>query len=606
MTSYCRARRRLSFIFLVFFIGLPGSTFAQATSENVPGVLTPGGQMPQMRDRDLPREEPAVLSIPPVVERPLDIDEGPRIVVGAFDLSVDPTMNAIIPVELKSQVDKLIDSELAKQPEAGLTIVQIEGVAKGITDIYRAGGFALAWAYVPVQNVRDNRVRINVLAGWLESVAVEGGRRYRDSWVGAPFENLEGKPVRIEELESAILTVRDYPGLSPTAVLSPGNSVGASLLTLQLAERTFGGGIGVDNYGSNVTGRGRVRASFAWNNPLKRADVLLFDVLQTFDPTENTYGSVYYETPIATPAFSTSLGASSNAFDVPSSNDIGIEKLSGRSDIGSWTMNYKFVRSRSFNLTAFGDLSLKQATFDQPVAFNEADREDRLTVASLGVNLDMVDSLLGNTAINTLTLSGHVGFDDFLNSMDKNGDGRSTRRYGANGEFLAGGDFTKFVVEFRRLQRVSARNSLLLQGYYQWSNDPLVSLEQVPLGGAYSVRGYSQSTILVDKGGYAAADWIYDLSSLEGFALPGDWSIFLFVDFADGRLNDPTSFERSSERDRDPLFSGGGGLEAAFEAGSFGRVLLRVDIASALSGSAAVIDEDHDSVRGWGSVRWVF
>lgn len=567
----------------------------------IPGTISPGGQRPQ-ETQSAPTQDPRVLSIPPVALRPLDEAEGPKIVVANFDLQMEDTLAAQVDADLLASVNGQLDARLALQPQPGYTIGQLEAVARDITDLFRASGFILAWAYLPVQEVEQGRVEIKVLAGWLDAVMFEGNRRYSVKRLSGPFKDLQGRPVKLDELESAVLNIRDFPGLTPSAMLSPGVNIGSSDLTIQIQESMFDWGTSLDNYGTKASGTTRLRGYMSWNNPLGVGDRFYVELLQTFDPAENTYGNIFYEIPIGQ-TWSTSLGYSKNDFDVTNFNgqDISAFGLTGDSDIAALAVRKKFFRSRNFNLNAVGSLSLKKAMFEDPRV--SLKREDDLSVFSLGIETDIVDNLLGNTGINQMSLFWTIGVDDFLGSMDSDGDCNSTRQGGSSGPCpgglaFAGGDFNKVVFTLQRMQRISELNSLLLRGLYQWSDDLLVSLEQVSLGGPFNNHAYQVSQALVDKGGYASLEWMFNLSGMKPFNQGVvDITLILFADYSGGRNNDPLL----SEEKTTDLSSFGGAFEFGFDIGD-GRVYGRLDIATPIGDAIPLNSNDDDDPRFWGRI----
>ncbi|HRR34425.1 MAG TPA: ShlB/FhaC/HecB family hemolysin secretion/activation protein [Kiritimatiellia bacterium] len=80
----------------------------------------------------------------------------------------------------------------------------------------------------------------------------------------------------------------------------------------------------------------------------------------------------------------------------------------------------------------------------------------------------------------------------------------------------ADADYTIERVQFARLQAVSgldtlddrleSRWTLFVRGVGQFSQDPLVSLEQLGIGGAATVRGYEERELLGDQGAYASVE----------------------------------------------------------------------------------------------------
>jgi hemolysin activation/secretion protein len=557
-----------------------------------------GGATQEARER--PRVEPDVLAIPSVPERPVQAEEGPRVRVTTFDLQIDPKLSDSTPPDLLTKVHAALDASVASQPEGGLTIGQMEAVARDVTQIFRASGLALAWAYLPAQNVQDGKVQMAVLLGVLGDIQAEGNKGYSLEWLSMPFDGLKNEPVNVSSLESAILRVRDYPGLSPAAVLSPGKTVGTSDLTLRVEERPVEFGLTGDNYGSKVNGEYRARAWASWNNPLGHADRLYVDVLQGFDPTENTYGDVIYTTGLGTSSITGGIQYSLNAYDVDQDllEQAGGQPVDGEVTIYSIPLHAQLVRSRSLNLGVDFVFSHKDASFNQFCQGCDDTKRDNITMGDLGMTMDVVDHLFGSalgiTSFTAMYSYGELNGDDDVPAL---GQTCTTSRQDGDLKCL-GGTFSKGSFQVQRVQQLFKANSLLLRGFYQYTDDALVAIEQVALGGFYSVRAYGTSSELVDKGGFANAEWLLDIHELLP-TRPQNWDLtaFLSADYGDGKLNNPL--------DSDPevveLKGWGGGMEFQYRFGSRMVFAARFDVATPIDDEESEFsDFDDDDPRYWG------
>jgi hemolysin activation/secretion protein len=584
----------------VISIGLVASflwTQAWAQQAGTPPIA--GGATQEARER--PRVEAEVLAIPSVPERPVQAEEGPRVRVSAFELQIDPKLSESTSPDLLAKVNAALDASVASQPEGGLTIGQMEAVARDVTQIFRASGLALAWAYLPAQNVQAGKVQMAVLLGVLGDIQAEGNKGYSLEWLSMPFDNLKNEPVNVASLESAILRIRDYPGLSPAAVLSPGKTVGASDLTLRVEERPFEFGVTGDNYGSKVNGEYRARAWAAWNNPLGHADRLYVDVLQGFDPTENTYGDVIYTTGLGTSSITGGLQYSMNAYDVDQDllDQAGGQEVNGEVTIYSVPLHAQLVRGREFNLGVDFVFSHKDASFNQFCQGGcEDTKRDNITMGDLGVTMDFVDHLFGSalgiTSFTAMYSYGELNGDDDVPAL---GETCTTSRQDGDQKCL-GGTFSKGTFQLQRVQQLFKANSLLLRGFYQYTDDPLVAIEQVALGGFYSVRAFATSTELVDKGGFANAEWLLDIHELLP-TRPQNWDLtaFLSADYGDGDLNNPLL----SDLEVVALKSWGGGLEFQYRFGSRLVFGARFDVATPIDEEETdFTDFDREDPRYWG------
>ena len=516
-------------------------------------------------------DEPVSIEIPKAVERPLSVEGGPQIEVSRFDLDLDPKLLPELKPELLAEINATLDQRRAA--ESRFTIGRLEEVAAEITTLLRDNDFIVAHAYLPTQEVENGVVEIGVLGGSLGEIHVEGNQTLSSARLSSPFNRLVGSPLRGNELESAILNLRDYPGVAPSAVLSPGTEVGTTDLTLRVLERRFNIQAMVDNYGSEATGEGRGRIRFDWNNPFKAGDRLTFNVLQTFSPADGTYGGIAYEIPIGNRGLSFGALYDNNTFDARARNSDF--KTAGESETIALYAKQKLKRGRTFNMDLSLDLASKTATFEPIFALEQ---EDALSVLTLGLDLEAVDRI-GPLGVNSLFLGYSHGIPDFLGSMDEEGvgdGGKISTRVGAGGE-RAGGKFDKIVGRYQRLQQLNRSNSIILRAFGQWTNDLLTPLEQMSLGGAWSVRAYPTAQELVDKGIFGSAEYTLNITSLmNNPAQNWDINFSLFYDYAHGEVIDSFQSERSSI----DLGGYGGGLHFEYRWPGGHGVMVRAEVAA--------------------------
>lgn len=572
---------------------IPALALAQQPGSNAPGSL-PAMNMPQLDHWELRAQESEELYIPRAAQRPLGEDAGPRLQVTQVKLDVDEQLERQVSAELAGRLNRMLGAAVTENLAEGFTIGRLENLAAQVTNELRDAGFILAWAYLPEQNVVDSSVTITVLPGNLNTITTDGNNRYPTARLIAPFEDLIGAPVQRDAIESSIMRVRNFPGLSTSAVFSPGDAVGTSQLTLRVAEDPFDMALTADNHGTISSGENRLRADLYWYNPLGRGDIAAINVLQTFNPAENLYGGIEYETPMFRPDFFMNLAYNHNTFEVARGIAAGAgeegKNLAGDTDIGwiGFRKNTKLTRRSKVD---FGfDLAVKNAQL-----FNlGAETEDNLTVASALFTTEAVDNI-GRGGINQFELRYSQGIPDFLGSMDESGDGGQSTRSGGSG-VDAGGDFSKWSMRYQRLQRVSNRNSLLFRAEGQMTSDILVSMEQLVLGGPNSVRAYPIAEYLADEGAFASLEWIVDVGKSDSNT---SVSLSAFADYAYGMLNDPLP----NEVDDVNMSGWGVGFMVSRVAESGSQFNLRIEAATPLS---SLDPSDGDDTRFFGRIGYTF
>lgn len=518
---------------------------------DLPDAVKPGAIRPGEDRKLIPAPPPAeVFEVPAVVDRPLDIDDGDKIVVNRFTVegaSDRPEFDI-----LASDVQALVDARQSERPD-GFTVGRLQEVADDVTRYYREHGLILAQAFVPVQAVDDGTVKIQVLEGLLGRVVTEGNELYKSEILQTPFRSLVGQPVTKEQIETALLTVSDLPGQSSFGVFQPGVEVGTADMVVKVQEEErFEFAVRADNHGISETGRNRYLGQITWNNPLGQGDKVSGTVQQTEVPSNTFFYAFDYQVPV-TSFYDTefSIGISRNQFDVGGefqnseiSSDIRTQYLALHKDI---------IRSRLMNLNVGARLSKKRSI---TLARAREVSLDRLTVAALEVNFDNVDARFGG--LNAAYLEISHGFNDLFGAMGKNPSAVRPSRQSISGAF-AQGEFDKVFLSLSRFQSLTPlwdklnHHNLLFTLEAQYSPDLLTPLEQYSAGGPTNVRGYRPTEVLFDRAVFGSVEWIINAPFIADAPAFGNrtWGEMLqlsfFFDQATGLLNSALPTETKSE-----------------------------------------------------------
>lgn len=561
----------------------------------VPGLLpsgaTPGGAHPQSGGLPtVPSVPPPPFPIPPVIQRPLGLAQGPKVTVRAFKLVglADHPSAGIRRKDVQALVDRVLRTH-----SSDFTIGQLQQVANTITRYYRKRGFILAQAFIPVQTVRNGIVRIRVLEGNLERVVPHGNKMYAGYVMAAPFQDLIGKPVEKSKIDSALLRLTDYPGLTAFGVFRPGQKIGDTELALNtLQEQRIDGGVSLDNYGTSFTGQYRFRGNISINNPTGIGDRLNLALLQTVSPVGGTYGAIRYDRPLLIPSLATGFSVSRNDFSV--GQQLAALDVTGITEIASGYLKNSFVRGRLFNLYGKLELSRERAVIRQA---GTAIGQDDLSVLSAELDFNSIDTRFHG--INQGSIVFSHGLPGYLGAMSSQGDALSSR-IGGSGK-KAGGQFNKVDVYLSRLQHLTRNQSILVRLDAQYSKDLLSSLEQMPLGGPNSVRAYPVAEYLFDKAAFASVQWnvnapgFSDKPAFDNRTWGQVFQFLAFFDYGSGDLNDPLPGEVS----RVSLKGAGIGGQLVIP----GQLLATVDIATHIGGN---VPSNGRTLQYWFNLSYQF
>jgi hemolysin activation/secretion protein len=115
-------------------------------------------------------------------------------------------------------------------------LATLEALAERIGAAYRARGFVLSQAFLPPQVVENGIVRVEVIEGFIDRVAVTGGAPEQTAAVGRRFAPVaDERPMRLQTVERGVLLSRDLLGGGVETVLEPSpDTFGAADMTVLL------------------------------------------------------------------------------------------------------------------------------------------------------------------------------------------------------------------------------------------------------------------------------------------------------------------------------------------------------------------------------------
>lgn len=499
--------------------------------------------------------------IPPAADRPLGLDDGPKIATSGFrvrgvgnhpDLGVTPDSVQTLAnrlyaqVSLGSQPSWESAQQMAKPPAnapiAGLTIGQMQLVAEQIAVYLRQQGLVLAQAYVPVQGVgADGVVLVDVLEGKLGKVVVEGDSRLPKDLVAASATPLETRALTKANIETALLTAQTFPGSTVSGTFRPGAKTGETDLVLRVKDDDrFAFSLGGDNYGTKFAGEYRLKGEAVMNNPLGWGDQLSLSAIQAFHPTNTTLGSARYTITPGSPIVHLHAAVERTEF-VAENKSFDLFNLDGSNTTQEGGLTLDLARSRTLTVTSEFDYQRRRSEvkFKNNALSGLKLTDDDLRVAVMNINAQHFDAKYQGV--------------DFLNFAIKLGNDKGD----AAELFKNDKHYSAADLSYSRYQRVTDNQSILLAVRGQYSDDNLSALERFSLGGPDSVRAYPVSEILKDRGFLSTLE--YRIAA-PGFAdKPGpmglQWgkilSFVLFADYAWGEL--------AQTPDSDEELSGAGG-----------------------------------------------
>ena len=425
-----------------------------------------------------------------------------------------------------------LQAAVADRIGSRVTLADLEQLAARITALYHRRGFALAQAYVPVQEVVDGRVRIAVSENALGTIGIDiaPGTPLARERVARTLAVLQpGKPLDGRQYERAMLLLSDLPGIRPQSAIAAGSVAGTTDLLVRVDPRDrLQYGLELDNHGTRDSGRLRATGSLRWASPLERGDNLDLRLMLA-QGMHTAFGRLSYETPVGYRGLRLGAGIARVQYEL--GGPFALLKPTGVGDVADLSFSYPIIRQRSTNLFLRGVVDRKDLT-DRFEAVGFESRK-RIVGAGLGLSLERRDGWLGGcfTSANLMLYRGDLDIRDAVSeSFDRPPFGHQTE-----------GGFGKLTLQAARLQRLGPRLSLFLGAALQRASKNLDPYEKFSLGGPKAVRAYATGEVLVDDGWLASAEL--------RLALRREATVFLFYDAAQGDVyHDPRPFDLFNTR----------------------------------------------------------
>ncbi|WP_196869929.1 ShlB/FhaC/HecB family hemolysin secretion/activation protein [Polaromonas sp. CG_9.11] len=399
------------------------------------------------------------------------------------------------------------------RPGNELTLGELRGMALKITERYRSNGYFVAQAYLPAQEIKDGVVTIAVVEGQYGKIAVRNQSNMSDDLVQRQLGGINtGDTVAIAPLESRLLLLSDIPGVNVTSTLTPGASLGASDLIVDVTPgQRVTGSIDADNAGNRYTGEYRLGATLNLNNAAGLGDVASLRVLTSGPGLSYARASYQMQFGKAT------AGVAYSWLGYELGKEFSSLQANGTAKIASIYGSYPLIRSRNTNLYAL--LAFDAKTFQDRVdtISSVVDRKAQALMATL--RGDHRDSL-GRGGLSSYSLTGTAGNIDIQTPAMQAFDAVTAQ---------SNGHYTKLGFSAMRLQSVTDTVSLYAGINGQVASKNLDSSEKMSLGGMNGVRAYPEGEAYADQGYLLTLEARMQLPKLAE-QMPGQLQLVGFVD----------------------------------------------------------------------------
>lgn len=375
-----------------------------------------------------------------------------------------------------------------------LTSEDLEELRVALTRYYVERGYITSGAIIPDQTVKDGVITFRVIEGKLTQAEIRGGHRwFRDSYLQKRIARGAGPPVNLDTLaEQLQLLQQDDRILQLNAELRPGVRPGEATLRVQLEEdRPYKLWLGFNNYQSPTVGAERGFVTAVHQNLTGSGDILSF----TYGRSDglNPQIDAQYILPFTARDTTVALQYRKNDFSVL---EEPFDPLNAQSESDIYDVTLRQPVYRTLNQEAAVSLTgehLRNTTFllGERFSFSPGARNGKSVVSALRFSLEWIDRT--QTQVIATRSRFSVGLDVL---------GATNNRSG-----VADGQFFAWLGQFQWVRRFGLWDmQTIFRLDLQVANDPLLAVEQIAIGGRYTVRGYRENQLVRDNGFVASLE----------------------------------------------------------------------------------------------------
>lgn len=472
------------FVSLLTIALTTAAAFAQQVLPRIDPTGRSGDKRPDLLEEQLPPSPPPSLRLPPAPPR----GEGQEPFLDrVFVRKVLVTGSSVFTPEELSEIT-------APYENRSLTSEDLETLRTALTLRYINAGYINSGAILPDQAVREGVITFQIVEGVLSQISVEGNKWFRESYIRDRLELGAGPPVNVNPLQERLqLLQQDNRLRAIHAELRPGVKPGEAVLKVNVDEKTpFYAWFAFNNYQSPSVGAERGLLTLAHQNLTGHGDILSL----TLGRSEglNPQIDVWYLLPVTVHDTTLLLRYRKNDYAVI---DEIFDPLDTRSesDIYEITLRHPLVRTlhHEFALALTGE-SLQDKTFllGEPFSFYPGVENGESRVTALRFSQEWTY----RTQREVVAARSRFSFG--IDALDAT---THSSHSVPDGKFLAWLGQFQWARAFKTWDM-----QLLFRTDAQFSNQPLLPLEQIAVGGRYTVRGYRENLLVRDQAVIASVE----------------------------------------------------------------------------------------------------
>ncbi|MDR4505445.1 MAG: ShlB/FhaC/HecB family hemolysin secretion/activation protein [Candidatus Scalindua sp.] len=372
-----------------------------------------------------------------------------------------------------------------------LTNEDLEALRMELTLLYVKNGYINSGAVIPDQSVADGVITFNIIEGKLTQIEVEGNRWFREGYIRKRLVLGAGKTLNMNSLQKNLrLLEQDSRIERLNAELVPGLRPGEGFLNVGVKDKLpYGVGMVFNNYQSSTIGAERWITTVSHQNLFGLGDILSLSYGRS-EGLERDINS-WYSIPITARDTTMTLQYRKDDSDIVQEPFAQLD-VRTESEIFNLSLRHPFYRTANseFALSVTGEY-LQNETFllHEPFQFSAGEKRGKSNITALRFTQEWTNRTQNQV------LAARSRFSVGINAF-----GATDNSHDRLGNEIADGQFFSWLGQFQWARRLKYRNiQTLFKVDAQLANKPLLPLEQMSVGGRYSVRGYRENLMVRDN-----------------------------------------------------------------------------------------------------------
>jgi hemolysin activation/secretion protein len=460
-------------------------------------LITPDVMAQEFKDQVLPFERPGDKKLE-VFDKPL-FEEKSKPTLKLPSIKKEEEKESSIAGKLTIKINKIVftgntvfsneilDTLIATYKNRTISALELEELRLIISNHYVKNGYINSGATLPNQDLEDGNLVLKITEGKLTEIKLKNSGALNQDYIIQRISSDNAKPLNLPQLQENLYLLQQNPRIKRiNAALGPGLNRGESILDIMITEdRPYRLSLELNNHRAPSIGEGQAIIDLTHYNVSGAGDLLDISLSKTKGLDS---GRFLYAWPLSPNG--TLINFEYQLNDTEVTDDSFTQATDIDSDFNSIGLGIYYPLFKNTRSEYNVELKLdkrhsKTRLNNEETALSPGDDRGNNKVTALRLTQSWI-SQDQSSNIYALRHTLSLGLDA-LDSTVINDQPDSK--------------FTTWLVQYQwahRFQRYNMKSIVRTQ--WQFTMDPLLSMEKLAIGGAHSVRGYRENHIVRDGG----------------------------------------------------------------------------------------------------------